>query len=135
MKIKLTACILLFAFIFNSSCADEDLSELSEFIKLWVGPVVLADNPAVKSNLSLDISSTGNPVTGTYVLGSGANAVQGNISGSALGLIYTLTLKPKTAGITYTVNGNWDGKDAFTGTMKGVENSKTVTYNMDLRRQ
>lgn len=135
MKTKLTAFILVITLIFNTSCTDEDSKLLKEFLKVWEGYVTLSDNPAVKTNLSLDISSTGNPVTGTYVVGSGANAVQGDISGSALGLIYTLTLKPKTGGVTYTINGNWDGEDAFTGTMKGIESGKTVTYTMDLRRK
>jgi len=132
MKTKLTAFILLIAFIFNSSCSNKPPDE---FYGIWEGDISFRGNPTVKTNLSLDISSTGNPVTGTYVLGSGANAVQGTISGSALGLINTLTLKPKTAGVTYTINGNWDGKDAFTGTMNGVENGKTVIYDMNLRRK
>lgn len=91
-------------------------------------------NSANTKSLSLNITNSSNPVAGTYTFDKGSNAVQGNVSGTGLGLIYTLTLKPKTAGVTYTMQATWDGGNSISGTMTGFEATKNVTYKVELKK-
>ena len=133
MKTKLSTLALVLFFIFNISCGKKEQTAAAT----WNGqatPVASSSGANVK-NLSVTITSTGSPVTGTYKIDSGSGSNQGTVSGTALGLIYTIILTPAVSGTTFTLNVNWDGEDLFTGTMKSIENGVAVTYNVTLSRQ
>ena len=100
----------------------------------YQGTAVEKANTSNSKTLQINLTNATNPVTGTYTLISGSSKVEGDVNGSGLGLIYTLTLKPKTSGIIYTIDATWNGAKALNGTMNGVENSRSVTYTIDLRK-
>ena len=130
MKASLNNILLLFILMLFTACPKEDKSA-QEVTGPYSGTATQTGNATNSKTLIITITSVGNPVTGTYILGS----ISGDVSGSALGLIYSLTLKPKTAGVTYSVSATWDGVNTISGTMKGNENGSIVTYDFVLKRQ
>jgi uncharacterized membrane protein len=122
------------ALVVNCTKKEEDkiFSQLGELPGTYKGYVNnLVNNNSIKKELSWTITSKDNPVAGTYNLAGTA----GNVSGSVLGAILNLTLKPTTTGVTYTFSGEVNNDDtAITGTMTGVESGTAVKYNVELKK-
>ena len=116
------------------SCSNDDLIDDKEFVAflgVFLGNSINSANSADVTPMSITVTSEGNPVAGTYKLGSST----GKISGSVLGLILDLTLKPDSGGTVYKFSGNiGDNNSTVSGTMTGVEGGKATTYNVNLKK-
>lgn len=132
MKSKRTlllSLLVVFVALFTLNCSNSDANPKpeGELKGDYAGTATNQANSTEKKTLSMGITSNDNPIAGTYKF----NGATGKISGSALGLILTLTLKPDAGGTTYTFSGSADDNDTkLTGTLKGVESNTTVTYNV-----
>ena len=131
---KKTITFLLVGCLLVSLANCSKLKEETTAEGNYQGTAVDNANASNAKTLQVNLTNATNPVTGTYTLISGSSKVEGDVTGSGLGLIYTLTLKPKTSGIIYTIDATWDGAKALNGKMKGIENSRSVTYTIDLRK-
>ncbi|GAB4050071.1 hypothetical protein [Spirosoma litoris] len=122
----LLVCVALAAL---SCSSDDPIKELKLFFGSYAGTATNQNNSADKKAMSINITSESNPIAGTYVL-AGAT---GKVSGSVLGKILDLTLKPDATGTTYTFSGTTnDDNSVVTGTLTGVESSTTVKYSVSL---
>ncbi|GAB2604093.1 hypothetical protein GCM10027190_59530 [Spirosoma areae] len=114
------------------NCGEKEIKVFNELLGKYTGYIVnFGNNSSTKKDLTLTITSQDNPVAGTYNLAGTA----GTVSGSVLGTILNLTLKPTASGTTYTFSGNAnDDNTAITGTMTGVESGTAVKYTVDLKK-
>jgi len=129
MKTLLKLLPFFVILFFKTSCSNTD-KPADSVEGTYHGKGTAGDNLVVK-NIDMDIKTGIGAISGTYTF----DKEEGEISGTAVGLIYTLKLTPKsTSGVVYNANITWDGKNTITGTMKGVEAGKTVTYNLVLNR-
>lgn len=113
---------------------DVNRSLFDALVGNYLGSATNSANSADKKTMNMTITSTDNPVAGTYSLSGGGVNAQGKVTGTVLGLILNLTLKPDATGTTYTFSGNSQENKKITGTMSGVEAGKTVKYDVDLKK-
>jgi hypothetical protein len=141
IKPALLPCLLIIlAAIFSQSCAvssdeDDDPTPKSVLRGRYKGTATNKANNADKKELSMDLTSSDNPVAGTYTLVGGSVNAAGTISGTILGAILNLSLKPDASGTTYAFSGSANTENTtLTGTIKGVESATTVTYDVVLNK-
>ncbi|GAB3942748.1 hypothetical protein GCM10028805_07810 [Spirosoma harenae] len=126
-KIAFLLVCSLFSIVFLSCSIEEaPVKEESELKGTYNGTATNKANSSDQKPLSVTITSSDNPVAGTYKL----NNASGKITGSIIGTILSTTLKPDAAGTTYTFSGTSENNTTLSGTMTGVESSTTVTYNV-----
>lgn len=114
-------------------CSNEKVA--SNFGGTYKGTAVATVATATTKNVTIAVTSSDNPVAGTYTIGSSGSEEKGKLSGSILGTILDLTLKPDGSGTTYSISGAvGDDNTTISGTMKGTESGKTVTYTLNLTR-
>ena len=127
---RLPLCLLIFMSVFTLSCSKKEEAPVKPAADLkgdYKGTATNQSNSADKKALTMSITSSDNPLAGTYTFAG----IPGKVSGSALGLILTLTLQPDAPGNTrYTFACVADDNDtSLTGTLTGVESGTAVTYN------
>ncbi|GAB4043762.1 hypothetical protein [Spirosoma litoris] len=123
--------VLVAAVMVNCSKLPEEDKPESNTSGTYTGTATNKANSTDIKPLSLTITSVGNPVAGTYNLAG----MSGKVSGSILGLILDLTLKPNTSGTTYTLGATADDNNTtLSGNMTGVESGTTVTYSVVVKK-
>lgn len=114
------------------SCKKEEESKPEAGVEgAYAGTATNKANSADKKPMSLTITSSGPPLAGTYTF----NGASGKVTGSVLGLILNMTLKPNSTGTAYSLSATADDNDtSLSGTMTGVESSTSVTYTILLTK-
>lgn len=130
MKFKIVLGIVLLGILASSGCNPGKEAE-SISSNRFTGKAVEVNNPSNTQVLTIKIDNEGSPVKGSWEFGTGSNMVKGLISGTALGLIYSLRLSPDPSGTNYNVECTWDEKKLI-GTMKGFPNGKAIEYYIEL---
>ena len=133
MKLRISVVLLLLSFtILLTGCPNA--KPASDTQGSYSGT---ASNSSSSYNLTVNIDTKDNPVSGSYKMMGDTVNVNGTINGSFLGTILSFTLKPGNAsGTTYTLDGTMDDNNAgLTGKMTGREKGVLVTYNVDLKRK
>ena len=114
-------------------CSSEKMA--SNFGGTYKGTAVATVATVTTKNVTIAVTSSDNPVAGTYTVGSSGSEEKGKVSGSILGAILDMTLKPDGSGTTYSFSGAvGDDNTTISGTMKGIESGKSVTYTVNLTR-
>ncbi len=138
MKRKPALSLILVGWValISVNCTKKEEDKFIEtFLGTYAGVMTNSANSADKKTMSMTITSSDNPVAGTYSLSGGGLSAQGKVTGTVLGLILNLTFKPDATGTDYTFSGNInDTSSDVTGTMSGVEVGKTVKYDVALKK-
>lgn len=135
MKLKFAWFVLAGILLMSTSCQNMKAKPESSPEGTYNGAAVSSSN--VSRTLRISIETEENPLTGTYTLGSGGSLAEekGKLTATVLGTILDMTLKPDAAGTTYTFSGTLGANNAsITGTMKGLESGKTVTYTVNVAK-
>lgn len=122
-------------FTLNCSNSDKNPSPTGDLKGTFKGTATNKANTADKKALTMSITNSDNPIAGTYTLVGGTINVTGKLSGSVLGSILNLSLKPDASGTTYTFSGSANADDTvLSGTMTGVESTTTVIYDVSVNK-
>lgn len=131
-KINFLVICSLFSIVLLSCYNNDGVpdSPPSELKGTYNGTATNKANSSDQKPLSMTITSTDNPIAGTYKL----NGTSGKLTGSVLGMILSMTLKPDASGTTYNFSGTSDNNASISGTMTGVESTSNVTYTVLVKK-